>query len=118
MLCCPIQQLCIYESRRKCNRFRRNNPFIVYKPIPVLMKNLIIFVKGASCRPFLRQIILYCLLFSGITFLPWQTALALPHPTVVSFTQQPANKKVCIAGTATFSVLASGSSTLRFLFKL
>jgi hypothetical protein len=56
-------------------------------------------------------------MLAGLTF-PSQKAMAAAHPTAVTFSTQPSNKKVCIGGTATFTVAATGSSTLTYQWQL
>jgi len=56
-------------------------------------------------------VILCCWIFVDLTFHP-HTALAGDHPTAVGFNSHPSNKKVCIGGTTTFSVVATGTGTL------
>jgi len=65
----------------------------------------------------LKGVALCCLMLAGLTF-PSNKVLAAPHPTTVTFTTQPSDKKVCIGGTATFTIAATGSSSLTYLWQL
>ncbi|MDO6429442.1 hypothetical protein Q4E93_02505 [Flavitalea sp. BT771] len=81
------------------------------------MKNPMISPKMASYGSSLRGVILCCWMLAGLTF-PYHTALAADHPMTVSIGSHPSNKKVCIGGTATFSVTATGSGTLIYQWQL
>ena len=62
--------------------------------------------KKALYALVLKGVILLCALVACVTF-PSYTALAGYHPTAITFLTQPGNTKVCIGGTATFSVATS-----------
>ncbi len=63
-----------------------------------------------------KGVILCCWILAGLTF-PSHTVLAGYHPTSISFTTQPSNMKVCIGGTASFSV-ATSSTPLSYIWQL
>jgi len=82
------------------------------------MKNLITLVKEAFCRPFLKQMILFSLLSACGTFLPCQTALALPPSASVVILTPPQDQTVCAGSPATFTIGATGAAALTYLWQL
>jgi hypothetical protein len=81
------------------------------------MKNSNVPSRKALYGRLLKGVILCCWIFVDLTFRP-HTALAGDHPMTVGFSSHPSNKKVCIGGTATFSVTATGTGSLTYAWQL